>query len=995
MIVRGRCITRGGGLALVVGFASLCTLPAVAAGEGSMPGLRGGEYSVRAVCGAPATRQARCMALQLVPRGTATTPSAQAQPSATAESQTVAPARSAAAGEFGLRPQDLHSAYELPSSAPDGQTIALVDAYNDLGAEADLGTYSKEFGLPACTSATGGCFEQVNQNGETGNPPFPTSTSELESALNGLRRKKAEEAIGWGLEISLDIETAHAVCNNCHIVLVEASSPSFANLETAENTAARLGATEISNSWGGSECVFAGDCASSSAFNHPGIVITAAAGDEGYLNWLEGSPSYANFPATSPQVVAVGGTHLSVARHGEWAGESVWNDGGESDGVTEGVGATGGGCSAEFTAPLWQQAVADWSKVGCGDKRAVADVSADADPYSGVAVYDSSEECPYLQGYTVLTSHWCQLGGTSLATPLIGATFALAGGANGAEYPARTLYENVAGATGSLHDVTEGSNGECTKPFEEETGVSECTATEEAKASCASRAICLARAGYDGPTGLGTPEGISAFEPPRAPTVASEAASSVTKTAARLAASVNPNGREVSECKFEYGTSPAYGSSVPCGASPGSGTSPVAVSASINGLTPGTPYHFRIVASDIAGAADGEDETFQTLAPGPPPAIEGEAAAHVSDSDATLEAQIDPEGRETKYEVVLEDPCAPPAECITDVVVATASLAAGTTAEPIEVDLASSGATLNIEPNTTYHYWVLASNAAGATESPHETFTTLSGPPAVVTHQASSIRESSATVSASVNPEGANTTACVFEYGTTTAYGASAPCEALPGAGDTPVSVSAQLTDLTAATTYHFRISATNANSTSTGEDGTFTTLAEDKTDTTQLPTTLGQQGPGKETPPPVQGSESSPEQAVAAVREQSAPPPDAGLASRSLTANRSGVIYVRVSCPATETSCAGRVTLRTLGAVVSTGSSHPSARAKAVAVTLAAGSFTVKGGHVTTVALHLSRNALALVAPAHALRARATILARNPAGATHTAQVLVTIRAS
>ncbi len=996
-MVRARCITLGGRLALVIGLASICAQPTTAAGASTVPALRHGDYSVRAVCGAPATQQARCMALQLVPHGAATTPSALEQAGATAASQPAPSAPSPAAGEFGLRPQDLHSAYELPSSAPDDQTIALVDAYNDLSAEADLGTYSAEFGLPACTSTTGGCFEQVNQKGETGSPPFPRSTSELEAALNGFRYKEAEEAISWGLEISLDIETAHAVCNNCRIVLVEASSPSYANLETAENTAARLGATEISNSWGGPECVIAGDCASSSAFDHPGIVITAAAGDEGYLNWLEGSPSYANFPATSPQVVAVGGTRLSVGRHGEWAGETVWNDGGESEGFTEGVGATGGGCSAQFTAPVWQQAVADWSKVGCGEKRAVADVSADADPYSGVAVYDSSEECPYLQGKAIHTSHWCTIGGTSLATPLIGATFALVGGAHDTEYPAKTLYENVAGSTGSLHDVTEGSNGECTKPFDEETGESGCTATEEAKASCSSHAICLARAGYDGPTGLGTPEGISAFEPARAPKVATEAASSITKVAATLTASVNPEGREVSECRFEYGISPAYGSSAPCSVAPGSGTSPVAVSASITRLTPGTTYHFRIVASNLAGGTNGEDETFTTLASGSPPAIEGEAASHVTDGDATLEAQIDPEGMETDYEVVLEGPCAPPAGCISEVVVATGSLAAGVTADSIGVDLASSGVKLNIEPDSTYHYWVLASNAAGpAEEGLHETFTTLSGPPAVITRQASSVSDSSATVSATVNPEGASTTACTFEYGTTTAYGTSAACEALAGAGNSPVNVSAELAGLAADTPYHFRVSATNANGTSTGEDGMFTTLAEDKAATTQLPTTLTQQGPNQEAAPPSQGSHSPPEQAVAAVREHSAPPPDAELSSRSLTANRSGVIHLRVSCPATETSCTGSVTLRTLGAAASARSpSHRSTHAKAAALTLAASSFTVKGGHVTTIALHLSERALTLLAHTHVLRARAIVFARNPAGATHTARELVTIRAS
>ncbi|HYB23157.1 MAG TPA: S53 family peptidase, partial [Solirubrobacteraceae bacterium] len=507
-------------MAAAIAAALLCAQPAAASAGHSTAALRRTQATrstqdvVRAVCSAPSLGRARCLALKLVPRGAqARVGGAQLSTSAVAP-RPAAPlpaAPSPTAGEFGLRPQDLHSAYLLPTSAANAQTIALVDAYNDPSAEADLASYSDEFGLPACTAANG-CFKQVNQEGETGNPPFPKTVEELESALKGGKGAEAEEAIGWSVEISLDIETAHAVCQNCHIMLVEANSPTFANLEAAENAAARVGATEISNSWGGPECVVVGDCASSSAFNHPGIVITAAAGDEGYLDWLEESgPSFADFPASSPQVVAVGGTRLALGPDGEWAGETVWNDGGEREGVKEGVGATGGGCSAQFTAPAWQQAVADWSKVGCGDKRAVSDVSADADPYSGVAVYDSLEECLYREGKALRSSHWCTIGGTSLATPLIAATFALAGGADGVEHAAKTLYENAASVAGSLHDVTEGSNGECLKPFNEATGVSGCTAAEEGQTSCSSKAVCLARSGYDGPTGLGTPDGAGAF----------------------------------------------------------------------------------------------------------------------------------------------------------------------------------------------------------------------------------------------------------------------------------------------------------------------------------------------------------------------------------------------------------------------------------------------------------------------------------------------------
>ena len=159
------------------------------------------------------------------------------------------------------------------------------------------------------------------------------------------------------------------------------------------------------------------------------------------------------------------------------------------------------------------RSVADWSGVGCATNRAVADVAADADPYTGVAVRDTSPECEYRyeEAGVKHVAYWCTIGGTSLATPLIASVFALAGGADGVEYPAKTLYEHELKSPGSLHDVTAGSNGECALPFLEG-GLSACTSTEEA-ASCASKAICLAGTGYDGPTGVGTPDGIAAFKP--------------------------------------------------------------------------------------------------------------------------------------------------------------------------------------------------------------------------------------------------------------------------------------------------------------------------------------------------------------------------------------------------------------------------------------------------------------------------------------------------
>jgi hypothetical protein len=490
---------------------SLCT-QAVAAGTVSR--LPASAYSVRAVCAPASFAHATCEASELVAR----TAQARAYDHPLGVALAAQPSvRSARAGDFGLTPEDLHAAYVLPWDAEGGstQTIALVDAYNDLTAEEDLEAYDKEFGLPQCTKANG-CFGKVNQNGngEASKLPFPRTAQELEAKSKGStpEREEAQEADGWTVEISLDIETARAVCQSCHIVLVEADSSSDVDLEAAENAAATLGAEEISNSWGGPECV-EGECVPESpAFVHPGIVITASAGDDGYRNWLEeeSAPS-ANFPASLPQVVAVGGTSLDLGPEAEWAGESVWNDGGETAGRPDGYGASGGGCSIQFPAQPWQRRVSDWSTVGCGEQRAVADVAADADPYSGLAVHDSNAACE-TDGV-----HWCTIGGTSLASPLIASTFALAGGAGGVDYPARTLYENAVGSPTSLHDVREGSNGECDKEFEEleeEHGVSGCTAAEEAARSCGSAPICVAGTGYDGPSGVGTPDGLEAFELP-------------------------------------------------------------------------------------------------------------------------------------------------------------------------------------------------------------------------------------------------------------------------------------------------------------------------------------------------------------------------------------------------------------------------------------------------------------------------------------------------
>ncbi len=324
----------------------------------------------------------------------------------------------------GYGPADIQSAYKLPSAtAGSGQTVAIVDAYDDPTAESDLAVYRSQYGLPPCTTANG-CFNKIDQNGGTN---YPRS--------NG----------GWAQEISLDLDMVSATCPNCNILLVEADSNSFADLGAAVNRAAVTpGVSAISNSYGGSD---AADSTYGSYYNHPGIAITASTGDAGYG---------VEYPASSHYVTAVGGTSLNTAGNARGWTESAWS-------------GAGSGCS-QLNSALSGQASAD---TGCSG-RAVADVSAVADPYTGVAVYDSTR----YQGQ----SGWMVFGGTSASAPIIASVYGLAGNHSSVDnnYP----YSHAS----SLFDVTSGSNG-----------------------SCSPSQLCTARTGWDGPTGLGTPNGAGAF----------------------------------------------------------------------------------------------------------------------------------------------------------------------------------------------------------------------------------------------------------------------------------------------------------------------------------------------------------------------------------------------------------------------------------------------------------------------------------------------------
>jgi subtilase family serine protease len=293
--------------------------------------------------------------------------------------QTINPLADSTGGSAPYGPANFHAAYNLPTSASGTPTVAIVDAYNDPNAASDLATYRSHYGLPACTTASG-CLKIENQ---TGGSSLPSSASD------------------WGLEISLDLDMVSAICENCHILLVEASSPSNANLGTAVNTAIAAGAVAVSNSYGGSS----GTC---SYYNHTYVAITASTGDGGLG---------VEYPAACEYVTAVGGTTLNSN-----GSETKWAD-------------AGGGCSS-VTKPSYEVA----SVTSCS-KRAVGDVSADANQSTGAEVYDT-------YGY----NGYLKVGGTSESSPIIAGVYALAGNATTTQYPASIPWTKY--STGCLFEVS-------------------------------------------------------------------------------------------------------------------------------------------------------------------------------------------------------------------------------------------------------------------------------------------------------------------------------------------------------------------------------------------------------------------------------------------------------------------------------------------------------------------------------------------------------------
>ena len=375
-----------------------------------------------------------------VPLASASVRRACPEPSARAPVTCLALVRTDVTPKRGIQPQrapaglgagDLRDAYRLPTATGGkGATVAVVNVFDDPKAESDLAVYRAQYGLPPCTTANG-CFKKINANGGSTLPRPDT---------------------GWGEEMSLDLDMVSAACPNCHILLVEADQASISSLGVGVDTAVRLGAKYVSNSYGGPEAAVTG-AADLGHYDHPGVAITAASGDGGYG---------VLFPATSPRVTAVGGTTLNHAANARGWDETAWS-------------GAGSGCSAVAVKPPWQK------DAGC-PRRTISDVSAVADPRTGVAVYDT-------YGF----GGWLIVGGTSAAAPLIAGAYALAGSLPSHGYAAASPYAHP----NRLNDIVQGSTGTCDPAY-----------------------LCTAGPGYDGPTGLGTPNGVDAFKAVRPSTLA-------------------------------------------------------------------------------------------------------------------------------------------------------------------------------------------------------------------------------------------------------------------------------------------------------------------------------------------------------------------------------------------------------------------------------------------------------------------------------------------
>jgi hypothetical protein len=292
------------------------------------------------------------------------------------------------------------------------------------------------------------------------------------------------------------------------------------------------------------------------------------------------------------------------------------------------------------------------------------------------------------------------------------------------------------------------------------------------------------------------------------PTPVTGAASAILQSAATLNGTVNPHG-QASTYSFEWGTTTVYGQQT-ADQSAGSATSPQPATASLDSLTPGTKYHYRLLATDGSGASASEDRSFTTAA-AQKPSVTTSAASSVTGTGATLNGSVNPNGDSTTYHFEYGT--------TTAYGTSTAATGAGSGTSAVGVSAPIGG----LSPATTYHYRVVATNGAGTTNGTDQTFTTQS-PPAATTTATTSITTSGATFNGTVNPKGQATT-YFFRYGPTTSYGSQTPTQNL-AAGSSNVSVSAGVTGLDPDSDYHVELVAQNATGTTFGGDDKFHTLA-------------------------------------------------------------------------------------------------------------------------------------------------------------------------
>lgn len=386
---------RAVGAGLAAGAFAVSGLVAVSSSASAMPSHDNvASQAVRACSVQVAPGQATCLAVVMTGPDGKITPSV--QPLATA-----------------FTPRDIQRAYHLSGLKSGGSTVAIVDAYGYPNLASDLAKFRSKYNLPRCTKASG-CLKVLDEYGGTNYPRYDS---------------------GWALEQALDVDAVSATCPDCKILVVQGRQPSFADLERAENTAAKQrGVVAISNSYSG------GNQGNQPAYDHPGIAITAATGDSGYAPGA--------YPASDTHVIAVGGTSVFRDSSNRGYHETVWS-------------GAGSGCGGN-PKPRWQRG----AHTTCSTKGS-ADVSAAADPsYGGLSIYFGGFQ---------------QVGGTSESSPIIAAVYALSGRTS--KHPARFPYND----TNKLYDITSGSNGGCGVP------------------------VCTARRGWDGPTGVGTPNGVAGF----------------------------------------------------------------------------------------------------------------------------------------------------------------------------------------------------------------------------------------------------------------------------------------------------------------------------------------------------------------------------------------------------------------------------------------------------------------------------------------------------